>query len=343
MDNITNKTQCIIVAINEKYVAIFSVLLESIIENSKNNENYEIVVLYTGLSDESKKTLKNMVHSDNVWIRFLNVSKKIEGYNFFVKGENNKIYLSKEAYFRLLAPELLPEYKVALYLDSDIIVLSGWTDIFQMDLNEYLLAAVPDIWDNWKCYSARYRLAEYRKKELCITNFGEYFNSGVMLLNLDEMRKTFREGELLKIAASKDWKKHDQDVLNLMCKGRVHLLDYKWNLIECPGTDAFAVIPEEEYHIFKMNQNDRKIVHFASRKPWKIRGVQNENDFWKFAVKSHFFDVLFSEFIEIQMQQGKYFEEIVFKNIKNNKIGVKFIVKCIMVWIKNCFNKCEEE
>ncbi|MDE6946926.1 MAG: glycosyltransferase family 8 protein [Anaeroplasmataceae bacterium] len=334
MEDVGEKIRCIIVSINEKYVAFFSVLLKSIVESTNDNKKYEIVVLHAELRDKNKKILEGIAYGKNVCLRFLNVSKRVKGHSFFVNGENEKAYLSREAYFRLMAPELLPEYERALYLDSDIIVLPGWTDIFTIDLDEYLLAAVPDIWDNWKCYSAHSDLAKYREKELSITDNMGYFNSGMMLLNLKAMRNTFKEGELLGIATTKKWRKHDQDVINMMCKGKVHLLDYKWNLIECPSKKAFTAISKEEACSFQESQNDRKIVHFASRKPWKVRGVLNENDFWKYAVRSPYFDILFSLFIEEQMQQGKYFEQIVFKSIKRGKIGVSFIGKCIIAWTR---------
>ena len=337
MESVIQESYCIVTAINEKYVPFFSVLLESIVENIENNEKCKVVVLYSRLNSKNQEVLKSIVNKANIQICFLNVADRIEGRSFFTNGENHKTYLSKEAYFRLLAPELLLEHRKALYLDSDIIVRAGWTDIFKINLEGYLLAAVPDIWDNWKCYSKNSQLAEYRRKELGLTNYMEYFNSGVMLLNLEAMRKVFKEGELLELASSKEWKKHDQDVINLMCKGKVFFLDYKWNLIECPGKEAFNAISQEERHSIQNSQKERLIVHFATRKPWKIRGVQNENDFWRYAIKSPCFDSLFELFIEEQMQQGKYFEQTVLRSIENGKTGVKFILKCVLAWVKKFF------
>lgn len=339
MEAVIQKKQCVIASINEKYVPFFSVLLESIIENSGDTGRYEVVVLYNQLSPESREKLEGMLRQSNIQLRFLKVSSWIKGRNFFVNGENQKEYLSKEAYFRLLAPELLPEYETALYLDSDIVVQPGWDDIFKTDLKKHLLAAVPDIWDNWKCYLPHSSLAKYRERELGMDNHKEYFNSGVMLLNLKAMRSFFKEGELLELAASKDWKKHDQDVINLMCRKKALLLDYKWNLIESPGKEAYAAISDEERSMLYKSQEEKKIIHFASRKPWNARGVQNEDEFWKFAVKSPFFDELFSLFVDEQLQQGRYFEETVFKNIRNGRVGIKFIIRCTIVWLRNIFNK----
>lgn len=334
MDNTKKRPQCIVTAINEKYALYFSVLFKSIEDNIDEDERIEVIVLYNHLNPETRYTLNNAVCKGNIQLRFLNVTAKIEGRNFFVNGKNKKTYLSKEAYFRLLAPELLPEYKVALYLDSDIVVQPGWTRIFQIDLGEHLLAAVPDFWDNCKCYTKHSQLAKYRERELGITNHREYFNSGVMLLNLDAFRKTFKTGELLEIAASKNWKKHDQDVINMMCKGKVCLLDYKWNLIECPRKDAMMALSEEERNCMHESQKNQLIIHYASRKPWKVRGVQGEDAFWRYAVQTPYFESLFSLFIEEQLQQGKFFEQAVFRNIVNGQVGIKFIIKCIVVWIK---------
>lgn len=342
MESAVQKHQCIITAINEKYVPFFSVLLKSIIENTENTEKYEIVVFYSQLSEESQTILNGMICKENIWIRFFDVSRWIRGWTFFVNGENQRQYLSQEAYFRLLAHELLPEYQRALYLDSDMVVQPGWTDIFQIELESYLLAAVPDIWDNWKCNLPGSHLAEYRRKELGINNFAEYFNSGMMLLNLEKMRAIFKCRELLEVAASKSWKKHDQDVLNYMCKGKVLLLDYRWNLIECPNKAAADAISQEERRQMQNSEKEKKIIHFASRKPWKVRGVQNEDAFWKYAVGSSFFDLIFSLFIEEQLQQGKYFEQTVYKSIYSGRVGIKFIIICIKKWLDKLILKHEE-
>ena len=328
--------RCVIVSMNEKYVPFFSVLLASVMENAAQEEQYEIVALHDDLPEESRQRLSNMIlqkNRENVSIRFLNVHQHMQGYQFFVNGTRNQAYLSREAYFRLLAPHLLPEYETALYLDSDIIVKSGWEEIFRIELGEYLLAGVQDIWGNWECYDKSSGLYRYRQEELGLEDPLAYFNSGVMLLNLSLMRDIFRKGELLEIAASKQWQKHDQDVLNRVCKGRVCFLDYTWNMIECPDRRAKEAVPAGEYEKYRMCKTSPKIVHYASRKPWIVKGVAFEQEFWAMAACSVYFQELFTQFIEEQLSQGKCFEKKALDSIKAGKIGVKFIVRCIAAWV----------
>ena len=330
-------TRCVIVSMNEKYTLYFSVLLASIIKNAGKEDRYEIVVLHDNLSEECRERLSGMVPKEddkNILLRFLNVHRLMEGYQFFVNGTSNRNYLSREAYFRLLAPHLLPEHKTALYLDCDIVVKPGWEEIFEIDLDGYLLAGIEDIWGNWECYNKNSKLYQYRQSELELENPLDYFNSGVMLLNLSLMRSVFREGELLEVAASKEWQKHDQDVLNRVCKGKVLFLDYRWNMIECPGRKAKEAVPPEEYRKYEACKAAPRIIHYASRKPWIVKGVSFEQDFWAMAVQSVYFQELFTHFIEEQLSQGTCFEERAFESIRVGKIGVKFIIRCILVWVK---------
>ncbi len=332
-------TRCIIVSMNEKYVPYFSVLLASIQKNTESGGDYEIVVLHDNLRDECQNRLYGMIVRNDIRARFFNVHDSMQGYQFFVNGTGNRSYLSIEAYFRLLAPHLLPEYRTALYLDCDIVVRPGWDKIFQTELEGYLLAGIQDIWGNWECYDKRSKLYQYRQNVLGLENPVDYFNSGVMLLNLELMRDTFREGEMIEIAASREWQKHDQDVLNYVCKGKVLFLDYSWNMIECPGRRARNAVPEQEYQIYEKSMENPKIIHYASRKPWIIKGVFFERDFWAAASHSVYFQELFTPFIEEQLTQGGCFEERAYASIRSGKIGVKFIVRCIFVWIRKTLNK----
>ena len=325
--------ECVIVSANDKYVPYLSVLAASIIRNTSKH-SIEIVVLYDEITAGNREKLAALLENSNINVRFLNVQDKIKGYDLFVDGTGNRAYLSKEAYFRLLAPELLPEYDRALYLDCDIVVRSGWAEIFSTDMTGYLLAGIPDIWGNWECYDTRSALYHYRTKDLGLPEPLQYFNSGVMLLNLKAMRETFAKGELIRLAASRDWQKHDQDVLNYISKGRVRLLDYAWNMIECPGKKAWNAVPEEEKKHYEEQKRAPQIIHYASRKPWIHQGVSFEQDFWRSAADSIYFEELFTAFIDEQLRQGEHFEQRAFESIRSGRIGVKFIARCIMIWVK---------
>lgn len=324
--------ECVIVSANDRYVPYLSVLFASIIRNTPK-ETVEIVVLYDEIHLKNRDRLSSLMTGHRISVRFVDVHEKTKGHDLFVAGTGRRAYLSKEAYFRLLAPELLQEYDRALYLDCDIVVRPGWDEIFRTDLTGFLLAGIPDLWGNWECYDTHSELYRYRTKDLGLAEPLQYFNSGVMLLNLRDMRKTFREGELLALAASREWSKHDQDVLNYISKGKVSLLDYAWNMIECPGKKAWKAVPAQEQAHYEDEKRNPKIIHYASRKPWIYKGVSFEQDFWKAAAESCYFDELFSAFIDEQLSQGERFEKRAYESIRSGKMGVKFIVRCILAWL----------
>lgn len=324
--------ECVIVSANDKYVPYLSVLLASIVRNTERTP-LEIVVLYDEITADNRQKLSGFVNSAAAAVRFIDVHEKLEGHDLFVNGTGDRSYLSKEAYFRLLAPELLPEYDRAVYLDCDIVVRDGWEEIFSTDLTGYLLAGIPDLWGNWKCYDRKSSLYRYRRETLGLEEPLQYFNSGVMLLNLKAMRETFAPGELINLAASRDWQKHDQDVLNYISKGKVLLPDYAWNMIECPGKKAWQAVPETERRHYEEQKRAPRIIHYASRKPWIYQGVSFEQDFWRAAADSPYFEELFTAFIDEQLSHGERFEERACESIRAGKMGVRFIIRCICAWI----------
>lgn len=330
-----NDKKAAVVAVNNNYVPYLSVLIKSIEENIEKQFLLEIFVLYSSLSEENKNILKKMINlKENICLSFLDVSSYFENKELFVGSKNNSSYLSKETYFRLIAPQVLTQYDKILYLDSDVIVQQNWTRIYDIDIQDYYVAAVNDIWGNWECFLHNSELKKYRKEELNLENPVNYFNAGVLLINLDRFRKEYKENELIDLAMSRNWRKHDQDLLNYICKGNVKWLDYRWNLIECPSEKAKTTVSCDEYERYMKSYNNPYIVHYATRKPWYILDMMYTELFWQYAFKTPYKEFLLKQFVKNQMISGPILENYVFEGIRARKIGVIFICKCIITWMK---------
>ncbi len=176
--------------------------------------------------------------------------------------------ISAGAYLRLELPDLLPDTDRILYLDIDTLVRGSLKELWQIDMKEYLLAGVKaavNITDKWDWNSDRpywHMLADMK---------GSYVNSGVLLMNLDAMRRgNLRQKweELSKIRMYYQ----DQDMLNISCKGKIYHLPAKYN--------RFAYFSDEEYGQFVTEglytQEECReavetptIIHYAADKPWK--------------------------------------------------------------------------
>lgn len=166
-------------------------------------------------------------------------------------------------WFRILLPELLPDVGRVLYLDADTLVVDSVRLLFEMPLGTAGLAAAHNVLE------PRHR---DRVTGLGLDGLTGYFNSGVLVLDLDQLRADGRMGEVLEVArARRDqlvWP--DQDALNLVFADDRVPLHPRWNtqnslfLWRQWADEVFA--PEEVDGALQ----DPAIIHFEGPglKPW---------------------------------------------------------------------------
>jgi lipopolysaccharide biosynthesis glycosyltransferase len=158
-------------------------------------------------------------------------------------------HVTPAAYYRLLIPEALPETVAsALYLDADVVVHGDIGGLLAARVGEYVLGACPDP-------VARELLGK-----------PQYFNSGVLLMNLARWRAERIAARALELAARTRPRFMDQDALNeLIAPASVLTLAQEYNLLVLDGLK-----PELERALDAASVGvTPKIIHFAGRnKPW---------------------------------------------------------------------------
>lgn len=170
----------------------------------------------------------------------------------------------EEAWYRVFLPSLLPGVDRVLWLDADTIVMRPLLELWQIDLRDLPLAAVP----NAVLHEAADGVAR-----LGITDRSLYFNTGVLLLDLARMRAEDSEQALRAVVREHrdELPFADQDVLNCVYHRRYVRLPLAWNVL----THSFINVPEtvrvhgsEE---FAEALRAPRILHFTGRtakKPW---------------------------------------------------------------------------
>ena len=180
-----------------------------------------IKILYTSINDENKERIKKY-ERENIDIEFVNLNSYIEKIN---EKLHTRDYYSKTTYFRLFIPDLYPQYDKALYLDCDIIIREDIAQLYNIDLEDNLVAGAPD-----EAVQAIKEFREYVEKVVGVSNYNNYFNAGVLLMNLKELREfKFKEKFLYSLSKTTFSVAQDQDYLNRICKGRVKFIDSSWN------------------------------------------------------------------------------------------------------------------
>ena len=162
---------------------------------------------------------------------------------------------TKYALFRLLLPEIIPEDRV-IYVDADAIVNGDLTDFHNMDLGQALIAGVPDT-----------GITPQQKTDIGLNAGDLYINTGVTLMDLSGIRAANLPPVWLKLINTRPFSCHDQDVLNLTCKGRIETVPDEYNV----SLSTTVNIPED----------DVKIMHWAGAKPWDIDTVPHYS-LWRY-------------------------------------------------------------
>lgn len=285
----------IALASNDYFVPYMTTMLQSIMEHAAVDKNYDILILTQNISKINKDRIsKHFSNYRNLKIRYIDPSCLIKGYDFFVTG-----HFSMETYYRLVLPELLPNYNKILYLDSDMVTCADVAELYEENVDGFLLAATHDA-DTAGLYNG-YQTGKkkYTDEVLKLKEPYQYFQAGVLLLNLDEFRKRFTTEEILKFAVSEDWELLDQDILNKLCEGNVKYVDMAWNVMVDYGgvrkNEIIGLAPKWLNDMYVKARKEQKIIHYAGpEKPWLYPEMDQGVEFWHYARKVPFYETMLS-------------------------------------------------
>lgn len=290
----TEKTVPIVLAADNKYVPYVTVTINSILQNANPSYNYDIIVLNSNIRIENQTKLKEKFETTNVSIRFFNVSNRLKDRNLFVHW-----HITVETYYRFLIQDIMQDYDKVLYLDSDLVVLGDIAQLYETDIGNNYVGAVLDV-DFAGCYKGRDpERKPYFEKILKMNNPYHYFNAGVLVMNLSEIRKKFKTKAIFDIVESQKWLYQDQDVLNVICENHVYYLDMEWNVVmnwkdaDSSRLETLRLAPHQMYQDYLDSRNHIKIAHFAGfQKPWNVPDCDFSEYFWKYARSTSVYEQL---------------------------------------------------
>lgn len=268
---------------DKNYISYLAVTISSIIENSSLNNNYDIIILYQDIYDYQKRFILSLCKNHpNISIRFFNMSKYIDDFNLDKLFTVNHITIS--AYFRLFVGKIFSEYKKILYLDCDLVLTQDIARLFSMDINEYPIAAVPDVTISNSLYTTGFNqgawnyFKKYMEENLGFISQKTYFNSGVMIIDIDKFNEIDLD-YLIDLAKRNNQFFHDQNVLNAAFENNYYQLPAIWNFqwnVKFHSTNGCykSMLPNNLLALYEDYDIMPAIIHYTSHeKPWKIHTI----------------------------------------------------------------------
>lgn len=246
----------IVTCLDKNYVMPTGVMMSSVCLNNLDASITFHLVIDDSVDEADKQSLVKNISSFMVAsVTFYSVNGLKLSILPAIKSER----MTLATYYRLFLEVILPRdlHKV-LYLDGDIIVRHSLRCLWDTDITDYALAAVPDVNENNLNFYNRLKYPSTRG----------YFNAGVLLINLDYWRSyqalshffTFLESHRTDIVY------HDQDILNAVFYDRKRLMPIKYNV-----TNQFL------YANYDYSYNEKQvieartnpvIIHYTPKKPW---------------------------------------------------------------------------
>jgi lipopolysaccharide biosynthesis glycosyltransferase len=254
----------VVVAFDGGYVRPASATLRSL-ARVRSGKPTSVIALVGGVPPDELRALSVAARAWGLDIEIRDMSQACRGLPYDCHG-------SPAVYYRLLMGDVLPEFSSVVYVDSDMIFLRDPATLLSLDFDPYPIAAVqdlcvptlgsPDCLPGHRLTSTEESLA--------------YFNSGLMVVNLDRWRDLDIGQSAVRFATEtpqhvRFW---DQDALNAVVRGYWYRLDRRWNVF--PLNEIWSVEPFP-YHGEKQVPRDRLarlareafVIHFVTRhKPW---------------------------------------------------------------------------
>ncbi len=265
----------IVFATDNNYIQHMAAAMVSILLNSDNSSDFRFHILDGGIEEANRGKIEKLKELRGFEIIYYDM-KKFD----FSKFPLNRDYISVATYYRLLLLDILPnDVEKVIYLDCDLIVEKDIKELWQYDVSSYMAGVIED----------EGSISQIKRLKLPYEN--NYFNAGILLLNIKNLRTFDFKNECIDYfnENEKIITLQDQDILNGVLNGKCKFLPLCWNangrIYEINRLETLYT--KEEAKEAKYNP---AILHFTdTNKPWKLSCTHPlKNEYYKYLSYTEF-------------------------------------------------------
>lgn len=313
---------------DDAYVTTTAVAINSIRRSRAAETKVRVHIVAAALSEYSCSVFQ-LLEEENFSVEIIKIDAEklaeLSKMHQYVRG--GYCMASPAALLKFSLPDLLPNLNRVLYLDGDTLIRKDLKQLFQTPLGRDYVAAVTDPWVVTDVAPAITRLGKY------------YFNSGMMLLNLEILRQN-KISEILfdEKRRSTDFRLMDQPIFNAVFAGHVRYLPMRYNC--CPFwwlsrlwaltkreiLEKCRKVYNENFGThFDLVSDDCVLLHFAGKeKPWNNKSIPFAAE-WQIAADD------FASMRDAATEQGKL-------KIPTPTISVVVPVYNVEKYLKECLD-----
>lgn len=243
----------LLVTVDDNYVRPLRIMLDSFFRYH-DGTGVTIYLFYTHVNEANRKILLEQIRKHAARFHAIEIKEDL------FAGAPVFRYFPREMYFRLLCGKYIPkEEHRLLYLDPDILIFAPLTELYEANLQNKTIGAIPD-------YAVEHLMPECMRR-LGFKKGERYVNSGVLLIDLDRMREVFDEEKMKAIVAEygERFSFPDQDLINLYFKNDIRYLSRRYNY-SCGYGNARELLR----YMLQIRKKVPVIAHYMGEsKPWR--------------------------------------------------------------------------
>jgi lipopolysaccharide biosynthesis glycosyltransferase len=236
----------IVCASNDHFVVMLAALIKSIEKNNRNHRDILVYVIDDRIHPRNKEKLEKSIKQPSIKIEWIPLTAKLLSN---IRFPNDHSSYPKNIYARLVIDNFLPDtVKRVIYMDSDMLLNSDISNLWEIDLDGKVIGAVQE--PNVKTMDCPWNSGVKNYAELNIPAKAKYFNSGLMLIDLVEWRAE-KVGQRVVECVEKNKKyaiQPDQYGLNVVLWNKWKELDSGWNHY---ANVAVEYLPHNIHFVFR--------------------------------------------------------------------------------------------
>ena len=278
-------------------VEYMSALIVSILRNSSQDEEFIFHIITSCISEENKNYLNELKNIKNFQLKYYNPIHREKFEKWYSEKTPQKWPV--EVFFKLDIPFILKDLDKVLYLDCDMIAVNNFKELFDINMDNYTVAAAKDK-----------LISNSHLKKIKLNKSNGYFNSGLLLINIKNFNTLFPNDTFLEkidkyLNNIKIVEYPEQDIINIIFNNKIKPIDSKYNCVS-------AIVKKDK------EVQDTTIAHYTFFKPLYKNAYPKKNKlyytFWKYFIETPYFKNNTSKYVNILIEQGN--QDI----IKHNKL-----------------------
>lgn len=257
----------IILGSDDRYAMPLAVTIHSLLKRVAPTAAIEVLVMDAGISRTNRTRIEHVVEGARPGTELRWIHPDMSEF----ERMRTTHWGSPASYLPLLTPTLAKESDYALYLDSDLLIQHDVSELWKDTPVPTPVHAVLD----YGFHTLGEALKDNAAERLGLDSQAPYFNSGVLLINLEVWRTRGIAEQAMRFAQDNPnvMRFTDQDALNAVLQGDWQPLDPHWNVLI--GSieqivSSHSDDDEEKARLRRSLTETPYIMHFSgSQKPWK--------------------------------------------------------------------------